>query len=44
MTARIQKEGSFGSEKLLCDLHWGFCAYYDLAADPRERDNLAEKK
>jgi arylsulfatase A-like enzyme len=26
-----------GSEKLLCDLHWGFCAYYDLAADPGER-------
>jgi arylsulfatase A-like enzyme len=33
-----------GSEKLLCDLHWGFCAYYDLAADPGERDNLAEKR
>jgi arylsulfatase A-like enzyme len=33
-----------GGEKLLCDLHWGFCAYYDLAADPGERDNLAEKR
>ena len=23
-----------GTDKLLCDLHWGSCAYYDLAADP----------
>ena len=29
------------TEKLICDLHWGFCAYYDLAADPGERRNLA---
>jgi arylsulfatase A-like enzyme/HEAT repeat protein len=33
----------FGSEKLLCDLHWGFCAYYDLAADPGEKRNAAEE-
>jgi len=33
-----------GREKLLCDLHWGFCAYYDLAADPHERHNLAEER
>jgi arylsulfatase A-like enzyme len=33
-----------GSEKLLCDLHWGFCAYYDLAADPHEHHNLAEER
>jgi arylsulfatase A-like enzyme len=33
-----------GSEKLLCDLHWGSCAYYDLAADPHERTNLAEAR
>jgi arylsulfatase A-like enzyme/HEAT repeat protein len=31
-------------EKLICDLHWGFCAYYDLATDPRETHNLAEEK
>jgi arylsulfatase A-like enzyme len=35
---------AFGHEKLLCDLHWGFCAYYDLAADPHERHNLAEER
>jgi len=35
---------AFGPEKLLCDLHWGFCAYYDLAADPHERHNLAEER
>ena len=33
-----------GTEKLLCDLHWGFCAYYDLAADPHEQHNLAEER
>ncbi|HET6147430.1 MAG TPA: sulfatase-like hydrolase/transferase [Polyangia bacterium] len=31
-------------EKLICDLNWGFCAYYDLAADPGERRNLAEER
>jgi arylsulfatase A-like enzyme/HEAT repeat protein len=31
-------------EKLLCDLHGGFCAYYDLAADPHERENLADRR
>jgi arylsulfatase A-like enzyme len=31
-------------EKLICDLHWGFCAYYDLATDPREAHNLAEER
>jgi arylsulfatase A-like enzyme/HEAT repeat protein len=31
-------------EKLICDLHWGFCAYYDLATDPREQHNLAEER
>jgi HEAT repeat protein len=31
-------------EKLICDLHWGFCAYYDLATDPREAHNLSEEK
>jgi arylsulfatase A-like enzyme len=29
-------------EKLICDLNWGFCAYYDLAQDPGERKNLAD--
>jgi arylsulfatase A-like enzyme len=33
-----------GPEKLLCDLHGGFCAYYDLAADPHERENLADRR
>jgi arylsulfatase A-like enzyme len=33
-----------GAEKLLCDLHQGFCAYYDLAADPREHRNLADER
>ncbi len=33
-----------GTEKLLCDLHWGFCAYYDLAVDPGEKQNLAEQR
>jgi arylsulfatase A-like enzyme len=33
-----------GPEKLLCDLHWGFCAYYDLGTDPHERHNLAEER
>jgi arylsulfatase A-like enzyme/HEAT repeat protein len=31
-------------EKLICDLHWGFCAYYDLHVDPRETHNLAEEQ
>jgi arylsulfatase A-like enzyme len=33
-----------GTDKLLCDLHWGTCAYYDLADDPREQRNLAETR
>ena len=33
-----------GTNKLLCDLQWGTCAYYDLAADPREQRNLAEER
>jgi len=31
-----------GREKLICDLNWGFCAYYDLRRDPGEKHNLAE--
>jgi arylsulfatase A-like enzyme/HEAT repeat protein len=34
----------WGREKLICDLHWGFCAYYDLAADPGEKHNLADQR
>jgi arylsulfatase A-like enzyme/HEAT repeat protein len=34
----------WGHEKLLCDLRWGFCAYYDLAIDPGEKRNLAEEQ
>ncbi|HEY4392946.1 MAG TPA: sulfatase-like hydrolase/transferase, partial [Polyangia bacterium] len=32
-----------GQEKLICDLNWGFCAYYDLAKDPGERHNRADE-
>lgn len=31
-------------EKLICDLNWGFCAYYDLATDPGEKHNLADER
>jgi arylsulfatase A-like enzyme/HEAT repeat protein len=31
-------------EKLICDLNWGFCAYYDLSIDPGERHNLADER
>ena len=31
-------------EKLICDLNWGFCAYYDLAIDPGERINRADER
>jgi arylsulfatase A-like enzyme/HEAT repeat protein len=31
------------NEKLICDLNWGFCAYYDLATDPGERRNQADE-
>ncbi|HEX3698057.1 MAG TPA: sulfatase-like hydrolase/transferase [Polyangia bacterium] len=34
----------FGSEKLICDMRGGFCAYYDLARDPGERQNLADAR
>jgi arylsulfatase A-like enzyme/HEAT repeat protein len=33
-----------GREKLICDLNWGFCAFYDLAHDPAEKHNLAESE
>ena len=33
-----------GTDKLLCDLRWGSCAYYDLAVDPHEQRNLAEAR
>ena len=35
---------SVAGEKLLCDMRLGFCAYYDLTADPHERHNLAEER
>ncbi|HXI59465.1 MAG TPA: sulfatase-like hydrolase/transferase, partial [Polyangia bacterium] len=34
----------FGAEKLICDMRGGFCAYYDLARDPGERQNLADSR
>lgn len=33
-----------GSEKLICDLNWGYCAYHDLVSDPGEKKNLAEER
>ena len=42
--SRTSGWSSPGTDKLLCDLHWGSCAYYDLAADPREQHNLAEAR
>jgi arylsulfatase A-like enzyme/HEAT repeat protein len=35
---------SLGGEKLICDMRLGACAYYDLGADPHERNNLAEER
>ncbi|HEY8923454.1 MAG TPA: sulfatase, partial [Polyangia bacterium] len=32
-----------GNEKLICDLNWGFCAYYDLSVDPGEKRNRADE-
>jgi arylsulfatase A-like enzyme/HEAT repeat protein len=32
------------SEKLICDLNWGYCAYHDLGLDPGERRNLADER
>jgi arylsulfatase A-like enzyme/HEAT repeat protein len=32
-----------GEEKLICDLNWGFCAYYDLGKDPGEKQNRADE-
>ncbi len=31
-------------EKLICELNWGYCAYYDLTADPGEETNLADAR
>jgi arylsulfatase A-like enzyme/HEAT repeat protein len=33
-----------GTDKLICDLNWGYCEYYDLTADPGEKVNLAEQR
>jgi arylsulfatase A-like enzyme/HEAT repeat protein len=32
------------NEKLICDLNWGFCAYYDLTIDPGEHTNRADER
>lgn len=29
-----------GTEKLICDLNWGACEYYDLKADPGEKNKF----
>jgi arylsulfatase A-like enzyme len=31
------------NDKLICDLNWGFCSFYDLAIDPGERHNRADE-
>jgi arylsulfatase A-like enzyme len=33
-----------GQEKLICDLAKDYCAYHDLATDPREEHDLAEAR
>lgn len=33
-----------GEKKAICDMKWNVCEYYDLAADPRERRNLADER
>lgn len=33
-----------GNEKLVCDLNFGFCQYFDLARDPREQRDLAAER
>jgi HEAT repeat protein len=37
-----QRMIAWGLEKLVCKMNWGYCEYYDLAADPHEKKNLAE--
>jgi HEAT repeat protein len=32
------------NEKLICDLHWGFCEYHDLSVDPGEKRNMADER
>jgi arylsulfatase A-like enzyme len=34
----------WGTDKLICEMNWGYCSFYDLAADPHEKNNLAEQK
>jgi arylsulfatase A-like enzyme len=33
-----------GSEKLICDMNWGVCAWHDLRADPGEKANLVDRR
>jgi arylsulfatase A-like enzyme len=33
-----------GTDKLICELNWGYCSFYDLLLDPREQKNLAEEQ
>src|SRR5262249_44009525 len=33
----------WGMDKLICDLNWGYCSFYDLLVDPHEETNLAEQ-
>jgi HEAT repeat protein len=34
----------WGTDKLICELNWGYCSYYDLRVDPHEQKNLAEER
>jgi arylsulfatase A-like enzyme len=33
-----------GTDKIICELNWGYCSYYDLRLDPGEQKNLAEER
>jgi arylsulfatase A-like enzyme len=33
-----------GTDKAICKLNWGVCAYYDLKNDPLEQRNLADER
>jgi arylsulfatase A-like enzyme len=39
-----QRMVATATEKLICSEKEGFCAYYDLQADPREQKNLADAR
>jgi arylsulfatase A-like enzyme len=34
----------WGTDKLICEMNWGYCSFYDLGADPRELKNAADER